>query len=46
MILIALASWKPAHLQPITSIDRYLEQVGDQTKLLQVLHQAEQVSRP
>ena len=46
MLLIALASWKPAHLSPITSLDTFLKAAGDQTDLMKVLRQAEEASRP
>ena len=45
MILIALVSWKPAHLSPITSLDTFLKAAGDQTDLMKTLHQAERASR-
>ena len=45
MIFIALISWKPARFQPITGLDRALAAIGDQTTLMQLLHQAERASR-
>ena len=46
MIFIALISWKPARFQPITGLDRALAAIGNQTSLMQTLHQAELASRP
>lgn len=41
MILIALAGFTPPHFQPITALDNILKHIGDQTNLMQTLHEAE-----